>query len=481
MITSNESRLKAIWSEYRVFILLLIIGAVIWILVFNAAALNLISGPRIQPHRAVWVGRISFDFFGYDIQFQLEGYIDYDFYYNSWGEQFLSGYLPYTPEFDHIIIDGTPYNTPYFFPPLYVYMCALGRALPIQPFGIGALICIFGYLTAFPIYGIGKYLSNNQRVGEAAAAVYLLNPLVLYHTVFEWFNPAPFVFFTLLSFYFLMQNRRYAGVISIAIAFMFKQTALFLALPVIAVLVKRPPRKHENNIDNDTTNADNDDDSVDIVGFVKLAIVALVTVGLISIPYIFDPMNYLHYIFVKPGTISLTDFSNTPRLGTPMVMAVLFIVAGSPTWLIESINFLQSTSIALIIGILPLFGLMLLERKSDKNLVSYWRRIFYFAFLLVLWLHIWSPRGIYKYYLVLLIPFLSILASSQICSRGEEKIKLSFRMLILPTILTLMVLLPLRIYYLFFLSLIFVGYLFQHYFGATCSLIGDKIRTIRSG
>ena len=176
---SDSSSIRKFWSEYKIFIIILAIGAVVWIVVFNAAAINFLAGERTQPHRAVWNGIIQFDFLGSTIKFQLEGYLDYDYYYMSWGQQFLSGYLPYTTEFDSFILAGTTYNTPFFLPPLYVLLCAFGRLLPIQPFGIGALISLFGYLTVFPIYGIGRYLSNNPHIGEAAAFTYLLNPLVL--------------------------------------------------------------------------------------------------------------------------------------------------------------------------------------------------------------------------------------------------------------------------------------------------------------
>ena len=52
-------------------------------------------------------------------------------------------------------------------------MCGLGAALPIDPFGIGFIISLVGFLTAFPIYGLSTYLSQNKRAGLLAAATYL--------------------------------------------------------------------------------------------------------------------------------------------------------------------------------------------------------------------------------------------------------------------------------------------------------------------
>ena len=65
------------------------------------------------------------------------------------------------------------------------------------------------------------------RVGEVAALTYLLNPLMLYHTDFLWFNPAPFVFFFFAGFYMLIRGKRLTGTLLIVCAALFKQTAYF--------------------------------------------------------------------------------------------------------------------------------------------------------------------------------------------------------------------------------------------------------------
>ena len=182
------------------FIIVVVVASIVWLFVFSVAATDFFTG-GVQPYRAVWNGSGHIQFYGYTINFSFEGYLDYDYYYNSWGQQFVSGFAPYTDAFNTIQIGDVSYNTPYFLPPLFVYMCALGVSLPLGPIGIGFLITLFGFLTAFPIYGISTYLSQNKMVGTIAVGTYLFNPVILFATVFEWLNPAPFVFFAILSFF----------------------------------------------------------------------------------------------------------------------------------------------------------------------------------------------------------------------------------------------------------------------------------------
>ncbi|MGY5854734.1 MAG: hypothetical protein RTU92_14285 [Candidatus Thorarchaeota archaeon] len=465
-------KLRSWFSEYRVLILVLGIGVIVWAFIYNMASIDFVAD-RIRPYRGMWNGNGEIPFFGSAINVYFEGYVDHDYYYISWADQFLSGYVPYTESFDRLVIERGTYNTPYFFPPLYVYICALGRILPIQPFGIGLVLCIFGYMTALPVYGIARFLSDNKRVGEVAAATYLLNPLVLYHVTFLWLNPSPFVFFAMLSFYLMMKGHRTAGVLAMVTSVLFKQTAIFLGIPVLAFVVKRAARiKNEDSHTDDEYEQLEDtesktllSDAVDLVGFGKTAIIAIVYFVVLSLPYILDPLNYFYQILQRAGGTYLTDLSALPKASHPIVIAHLFISFGAPAWVVEIFNVLSFSSIGLLIGILPITALMLLEVKDDSNIRGYWRKIFFLTLMLVLWLHLWSPRGIYKYYLVLLIPFLSILAVSSMCSKDATSIRVSIPMLILPFVLTILLLFPHRTVYFLFLVLITISYPFHRYFG----------------
>jgi len=495
LTTNTDSRVFFVRQFIRthlLFILILIVATIVWSYVFSLAATDFITGGT-QPYRAVWNGSGPIDIFGFTIQVNFEGYLDYDYYYYSWGQQFVSGISPYTEAFNSFEIDGVFYNTPYFFPPLYAYMCALGVVLPIDPFGIGFLLTIFGYLTAIPLYGISTYLSQNNRVGAVAAATYLFNPLVLYYTVFEWLNPAPFVFFAMLSFFLLMRGNRLAGTLAMVVSALFKQTAFFLALPLIAYLLRKPP------VDDPVVTDDElkpPGDELDLRGFAKMAIQVLIFVIVVSLPYITDISNYIFYIFQRPGGILYTDVSVLPNASQPISITVLLISVNIviqnlnaslgialpeiPESIIQLVNLGIYYTVFLILTMIPLLLLMLIHVKDDRNLRQYWSKMLFLTLILMICLHLFSPRGIYKYYCVALIPFFSILSVSKMITQKSEKMKLSIFMILNPLAFSILILFPSRYIYLAFLLLILIGYLAHKQFSIVIELIADGLRKIPS-
>ncbi len=493
LATNTDSRVdfvKQFIRTHLLFILFLIVAAIVWSYVFSLAATDFITGGA-QPYRAVWNGSGPIDIFGFTIQVNFEGYLDYDYYYYSWGQQFVSGISPYTDAFNRIEIDGTFYNTPYFFPPLYVYMCALGVVLPIDPFGIGFLLTLFGYLTAIPIYGISTYLSQNQRVGAVAAATYLFNPVVLYYTVFEWLNPAPFVFFAMVSFFLLMRGNRLSGTLAMVISALFKQTAFFLALPLIAYLLRKPPVDDPEATDNELKPPG---DEIDVRGFTKIAIQVLIFVIAVSLPFLSDISNYIFYIFQRPGGVLYTDVSVLPNASQPITITVLLIsvniiiqnlnaslgvaIPEIPESIIQIVNLGTYYTVFLVLTMIPLLLLMLIHVKDDRNLRQYWSKMLFLTLLLMICLHLFSPRGIYKYYCVALIPFFSILPVSKMITQKSEKMKLSIFMILNPLVFSILILFPSRYIYLAFLLLILIAYLAHKQFSLVTELIDDGLRKI---
>ena len=474
MSTKNESyiaRLGALARMNIVLIFILVVAAIVWALVFALADFDFVADGS-RPFRGVWGGAGQFDLFGYTVYYDLEGYVDYDYYYYSWGEQFLSGVAPYTEAFDRTFADGRVWNTPYFFPPLYVYMCAFGLVLPIGPSGIGFMISLFGYLTAFPIYGISVYLAQNRRVGEISVLTYLFNPLVLFYTTFKWLNPAPFVFFVMLSFYLLMKGRRLSGTLAMVTAALFKQTAFFLALPLIAYILKRAPAKQPEIVGGKRPPAD----ELDLRGFGKITLAVLVYIAAVSLPYLFDLQNYLSYIFQRPGGFLLEDLTSLPDGSQPISPAVFLIFLGAPTWLVDIVNKATYYTIFLAISILPLLALMLIQVKDDNSLPAYWRRMFFFSLILMICVHIFSPRGMYKYYCVALIPFFSIQSVSSMISVKKQTVKPSIFMILNPILFGLLILIPNRNVYIALMILMLLGYILAGQFSLVQEIASNGLR-----
>lgn len=478
MVVLSRDSLRANFKKHRIFIVVLLLASILWTWVFVHAAIDFLTSTRWP--RAVWNGFGSIDLFGFSIRFAFEGWADHDYFYHSWANQFLSGLVPYTPRFDLLIRNEIYYNVPYFFPPFFVYLCVIGKLLQTD-LGIGFIISLFGFLTAFPIYGISVYLSGNRHVGAIAAGTYLFNPITLYHTAFEWLNPAPFVFFSVLSFYLLMHNRRILGALAMTTSALFKQTAFFFALPLLAFLLKRAPQPiSEDGFDSSEGEEAKkpDGDRLDLRGFMRIVLVVCAYAAVSSMPYLLDPLNYVRAIFSTAGGTYLTDLTSPPPIYYPITLVVLFIILGFPEWLLEPINLFTYYSVGLFIAIIPILVFMLKEVKDDRNLQAYWRRMLFLTLLLMLCVHIFSPRGIYKYYTVALVPFFSILSTSSMCQRSSERVSVSLPMLLVPMICGFAIMVPPRTVYMLYLLLILAGYILHRSFSQTYEILAEPARQL---
>ena len=237
---SLSKRITKFFVDYALFIVILIMGVIIYTTVFNLSLIDYLD-TNAWNSRASWMGGTSFELFNQTVSVQFEGYSDYSFYYVHWGHHFLNGSMPYAPGFGEFTMDGiTNRNGAYIFPPLYAVFYGLGIMLnPIDNWAIGVMLSIFGYLTVFPTYGIMYEFTKNRRAAEAAAFTYMLSPIVLYHTVVVWLNTAPVAFFFFSGFYMLVRGRRITGTLLIVVAALFKQIAWFLGLALVIYLFLR--------------------------------------------------------------------------------------------------------------------------------------------------------------------------------------------------------------------------------------------------
>ncbi|MHA2227998.1 MAG: hypothetical protein ACXADL_00215 [Candidatus Thorarchaeota archaeon] len=488
-------RLLRFIYEHIVLIIILAIGFGVWFTVFNAAVDDYLAS-SVWRTRGVWTGHGQVDLFGYTVEYNLEGYTDYSFYYFHWGHNILNGVMPYTPEFGYLDYMGVVNeNGAYMFPPFSAYLYGLGIMIQPDGWGIGWLIAAFGYITAFPVYGIAKRLSNNRHVGEAAAFTYLLNPNVLYHIDFVWLNPSPFIFFFFAGFYMLVSNRTTSGTLLIVTAALFKQTAWFLGLPLIAFLLTRAIKNKstENNGEaedegNETTKkapveyVDNNGvttQPIDGRRFAEHALMAITYLAAVLFPFIIAQPNLFSYLSLAAGGFPLESFTELPGYSSPMRLQVLPVVAGMP-WLAEILDFLVFYGFLMVMGIVVSFGLMLLLKKREGRMNLYFRQLLLLVMFMMLWIHLMGPRGVFKYYFTLMAPFFSIFASAKMVQSQEETVPFSFSMLWLPIFLSLIIVVPSRNVYLFGVILIFIGYALASYIGRFWNIASAPTRYAKS-
>ncbi len=479
--------------EYGILIVILSMGLFVWVSIFQAAVVEYMDSDY-WINRHVWLGpgvnTGEFDFFGIIINYQFEGYSDYSFYYVHWGHNMLNGVMPYSGDFGYIVIDGiVNRNGAYMFPPLTAILYALGILIPVTDWGIGILLAAFGYLTVFPVYGLGKELSGNRHVGEVAAFTYIFAPNVLYHTTFLWMNPSPFIFFFFSGFYMLVKGKRHIGTLLIVTAALFKQTAWFLGIPLVVFLMMkaRTPKTSETESTGETSTRTSEqngeasdepkpsriDSLIDFINeyvdtreFAISVVLVLGFAGAIMFPFIVAQPNFWNFWRLAMGAFPLESFIEVPGYGSPMRLQVLFVIAGLPT-LAEIVDFIVYSGGLLIMGVLVFWGIMLLEPKYRGQRRVYLRRLLFFTMLLMLWVNIAGPRGVFKYYFTLFAPFFSIFSSTTMCSSMDENVKFSTSMIWLPFLFSLMILIPARIIYLVYVVVIFIGYLLSKKAGRT--------------
>ena len=477
----NGRRLAQLFSDYRYLIAVLLIGYVVWAVVFNIALVDYLNSSGWSS-RGVWLGShlgtSEFNLFGYTINYQFEGYTDYSFFYVHWGHNVLNGMMPYTEDFGVLTMDGiTNRNGLYMFPPLTAYLYGAGIWLEniIGPgnWGIGLLLASFGYLTALPVYGIARELSDNPRVGEIAALTYLLNPLVLYHVDYIWLNPSAFYFFFFAGFYALLKNRRHTGTILIVTAALFKQTAWFLGIPLVVFLLLRKQEGLPCVLDTEDSEGpltDPDADKMkkgrfsfltnyfDFRAFAVSVVVAVSYAGAIMLPTLLAQPWFWNYWQLAAGHFTLENFVDVPAYGVPEGLPVLAVVAGMPdvASLLEQILI---TSAPLIFGVVVFAGLMVLLDKKEGEERVFMRRLLFLTMLLMLWVSLTGPRGVFKYYFTLFGPFFSIFASGRMIRGKDEHVPVSLSMFLMPIAFTLLILIPDRNIYLIYAVLIFILYL----------------------
>jgi hypothetical protein len=277
-----------------------------------------------------------------------------------------------------------------------------------------------------------------------------------------------------------------------ATAALFKQTAFFLVLPIVAYLLRKPPVDNPEPASDELKPAGDD---LDPKGFAKIALYVAIFVVAISLPFLGDISNYLYYIFQRPGGMLLNNVNEFPSISQPISFAVLFIALNFaignlnttlgtaipliPEYAIQLVNLGTYYTLFLILTMIPLLLLMLLNVKDDTNLRQYWSRMMFLTLVLMLCVHLFSPRGIYKYYTVALIPFFAIQPVSRMIKQKSEKTNLSIFMVLNPLIFGVLILFPNRHIYLAYLLLILVGYLTHKQFSLVLHLVENRIQCVK--
>ncbi len=277
------------------------------------------------------------------------------------------------------------------------------------------------------------------------------------------------------QFYALLKNKKHTSTVLIVTAALFKQTAWFLGIPLVVYLIMRARKPREslpNTDDSDGTESIPElvdasksnrfafmTEYFDFRSFAVSVIVALSYAGVVMLPTLIAQPHFWDYWRLAMGHFSFDgNYVDVPSYGVPMTLPVLPIVAGMPD-LAQLLESILITSAPLIFGVVVFAGAMLLLNKREGKEHIFLRQILFVTMLLMLWVSLTGPRGVFKYYFTMFGPFFSIFASGRMICSKDEHVPVSLSMFLMPFAFTLLILIPERNTYLLYVVLIFILYL----------------------
>ncbi len=318
----------------------------------------------------------------------LELYNDYNLFYIPWVHQIWSGIFPYSVEFGS-----------YIYPPLFIYSIAIYGSNPAWLAGI--VLFNFNIATGYLVYLISWHLTGNEKRSTVAMLIYLLNPITLIYGSFLWLNPAPYVFFVTLAFYFALTKQRLFSVLVLAMATLFKQVALiFFPLLIIALLKGEQPSTRRKLLQ-------------DLTKYTLIFCAVLLSV---SLPFLLiDPASYIQRVILSGGQRSI-EYLMTAILqpSYPVHFNTFFLVIGAPPIMTVPIAFLLGNY--LLLGVTSVLVFVAFTRYSlfsglqnKARMQKIMTEALFWSIILVLLVQLFFPRGSYKFYLIALMPFLAVL------------------------------------------------------------------------
>ncbi|MFX1500248.1 MAG: hypothetical protein ACFFDH_04700 [Promethearchaeota archaeon] len=355
-------------------------------------------------------------FFGHPFMYYLtvEMYSDYQTWYMGWSVLFKDGAWLYSEEM-----------IGYIYGPLYVLTIGPFSYLP-HAWGMGIPLFIFGIGTGLLVYKIMYRLTENEKQATIALLIYFLNPFTLLYSSFTWLNPSIYTFFVVLSFYLLLNNRNNYSLLSLGIATMYKQfTVIFFPLVLTYLLRKNNQGKFVNKFKN----------------AIKFTFLYCSSILLISLPFlIYDYQLYLNRVFFNNIIFSPEQLNWVVyHLGAGVKLMDPFLLLGGANNFTLVINYLIAYYIPLGVSFGLIYVSFLLFKRNENNKKSpneLFIRLLYLSIFLIISVQIFYPRGSYKFYLILLAPFISIFFDYKNLSlRNDENDNLKQRFMI-PLIIT---------------------------------------------
>jgi uncharacterized membrane protein len=280
-----------------------------------------------------------------------------------------------------------PGHQTYIYPPLFLYWILIFSVFPGE-FSLVAGIVFFDMITASCLFIIAYRVTHSTGRAFIAALLYYLNPVALWWTDFLWFGEACYTALLILSFVFLLENRFLFASFFLGLAVMTKQVAIVF-VPVLLILTFLKGKKT----------------------LVYCLVILLGIFLLFSMPYlILIPSDYL--FFITSGAGAFLYLNEMPPFNSPVQLFASFWFLPAPFRNMIAIAVYSFIPLVVALGLVYAGTLYFVDFKSVNRRyllvnVGLFTSLSFLTFF---------PRGIFKWYLVGLIPFLTL---AMVCIPGK--------------------------------------------------------------
>ncbi len=290
----------------------------------------------------------------------------------------------------------------YIYPPLFVTTLATFWFLPLPLWRLAIPLFATNIITGYLIYKITFKLRGNERGATWAMMLFYINPFTLLYGSFMWLNPSLFVCFVMLAFYLTLSQKHGQAMVVLGIGTMFKQFAVVFFPFLLLIALKVNPAGTRRGT---------------LKEILKLGAKYLAPLVLVSLPsLIYNAPNYLQSVlfwnfgdhidylttYPVPDNWPITFISFFSWIGTPSPVTTALV------YLLQYFVLLGGCAIA-IYGSFWAYSMPKGDSTNDSGKITHVvNQGLILAMLLVICLDIFYPRGSYKFYLMLLTPFVSI-------------------------------------------------------------------------
>lgn len=347
-------------------------------------------------------------------------FADFEWWYLGWMEPLAeSGLLN--------IYSGT--LTAHQYTPLFITTLFAFYNLPILPiWKVGIPIFLFHIGTGLILNKICHELEIKNENTKKIMLIYWFNPFSLLYGAFSILNVTPYIFFVVVSIYFIIRRKpdvnigrisisKYdASCILMGIGTLYKQfAAIFLPMVILAIYLKDMYEK--TKLRGGTTITFSEHIKTLALNGFRYGMVSIGVFLLGMAPFLIHDLSGTVEQVLTGGARFDIEFFLVVFSNYPVNFDSLFVALGFPEMftrplgylLLSWIPFLTAVGLTYWSFIRSANKIFKLENNESRSTTYIMYNLLFWSIILTINIHLFYPRGSFKYYLLLIIPFTSLM------------------------------------------------------------------------